>query len=114
MIGRVLRAGVLASAAIGLLGGLIYLRRHGAALPEYRDFHGVPPGLDSVPGIVHGALEGRGRWITQLALLVLVATPVTRVALSALSFARERDWAYVAISAFVLSMLVYGLLGGIG
>ena len=42
VLGRVLQAGVLASAAVALFGGLIFLRRHGAALPEYAAFHGVP------------------------------------------------------------------------
>lgn len=113
VLGRVLQVGVLASAAVALFGGLIYLRRHGAALPEYATFHGVPAGLDNVRGIVRGALELRGRWITQLALLILVATPVARVALSAFAFARERDWTYVAICSIVLAMLTFGFFGGI-
>ena len=111
-IGRVLRIGVMAAALVAVFGGLIYLRRHGAAIPEYATFHGVPEGLDSVHGIVKGALALRGRWITQLALLLLIATPVARVALSIAAFARERDRAYVAISAFVLALLLYSFLGG--
>lgn len=110
--GRVLRVGVFTAAIVAVFGGLIYLRRHGAAIPEYAAFHGVPAGLDSVHGIVRGAFEGRGRWITQLALLLLVATPVARVALSAAVFAKERDWTYAAISAFVLALLLYSFLGG--
>jgi len=113
-VGRVLQTGVGASAAVALLGGSIYLGRHGASLTEYGEFHGVPPGLDSVHGIVRGALEGRGRWITQLALLILIATPIARVALSAVAFAREGDRTYVAICLFVLALLLVGLLGGIG
>jgi uncharacterized membrane protein len=111
-IGRVLRGGVFTAAIVAVFGGLIYLRRHGASLPEYATFHGVPSGLDSVHGIIRGALQGRGRWITQLALLLLVATPVARVALSAAAFAKERDWTYAAISALVLALLLYSFLGG--
>lgn len=111
-IGRVLRGGVFIAAIVAMFGGLIYLRRHGAALPEYATFHGVPAGLDSVHGIIRGALQGRGRWITQLALLLLIATPVARVALSAAAFVRERDGTYAAISAFVLALLLYSFLGG--
>ena len=114
VLGRVLQIGVGASAAIALVGGSIYLGRHGTALTQYGEFHGVPEGLDSVHGIVRGALEGRGRWITQLALLILIATPIARVALSAVAFAREGDRTYVAICLFVLAMLLMGLLGGIG
>lgn len=111
-IGRVLRAGVVTAAVVGLVGGVIYLTRHGAALPEYATFHGVPAGLDTVHGILRGALEGRGRWITQFALLILIATPVARVALSAVAFARERDGIYVGITLFVLALLLYSFLGG--
>ncbi|HTM00622.1 MAG TPA: DUF1634 domain-containing protein [Candidatus Omnitrophota bacterium] len=111
-IGRVLRGGVFVAALVAVFGGLIYLRRHGAALPEYATFHGVPNGLDSVHGIIRGALQGRGRWITQLALLLLIATPVARVALSVAAFAKERDGIYAAISAFVLALLLYSFLGG--
>jgi uncharacterized membrane protein len=107
-LSRVLQAGVLASAVVALAGGLIYLRRHGASLPEYAEFRGVPPGLDSIGGIVRGAVALRGRWITQLALLILVATPVARVALAGIGFARERDSAYVMICALVLAMLLVG------
>ena len=114
LLGRLLQAGVLASAAVAIVGGIIYLYRHGSALPDYASFHGIPSGLDSVHGIVRGALQGRGRWITQLALLLLVATPVLRVALSGIAFARERDWSYVAICGLVLVILVYGFFGGIG
>jgi uncharacterized membrane protein len=66
-----------------------------------------------VPGIVRGAIEERGRWIMQLALLVLIATPLTRVALSAIAFAREGDRTYVAICVLVLAMLLWGFLVGI-
>ncbi|HYJ33297.1 MAG TPA: DUF1634 domain-containing protein [Candidatus Binatia bacterium] len=111
-IGRVLRGGVFTAALVAVFGGLIYLRRHGASLPEYATFHGVPSGLDSVHGIVRGALQGRGRWITQLALLLLIATPVARVALSAAAFVKERDGTYAAISALVLALLLYSFLGG--
>ena len=114
LLGRVLQVGVGVSAAVALVGGSIYLGRHGTALPEYGEFHGVPEGLDSVHGIVRGALEGRGRWITQLALLILITTPIARVALSAMAFLREGDRTYVAICLFVLSMLLVGLLAGIG
>jgi len=111
-IGRVLRAGVVSAALVGLVGGAIYLSRHGTAWPDYATFHGVPAGLDTVHGIVRGALEGRGRWITQLALLILIATPVARVAMSAVAFARERDGIYVGVTLVVLALLLYSFLGG--
>lgn len=48
--------------------------------------------------------------ITQLGLLVLIATPVVRVAFSVIGFALERDRLYVAITLAVLAVLLASLL----
>ena len=45
-------------------------------------------------------------------MLVLLATPVARVAFSVLAFALQRDRLYVGVTLFVLSVLAYSLLGG--
>ena len=47
-----------------------------------------------------------------LGALVLLATPVARVAFSVLAFALQRDRLYVGVTLFVLSVLAYSLLGG--
>jgi uncharacterized membrane protein len=44
-------------------------------------------------------------------LLLLVATPVARVAFSAFAFAAERDYLYVVITLIVLGILLYSLFG---
>lgn len=46
----------------------------------------------------------------QLAVLLIVATPVARVVFAAYAFARLRDWLYVAISLTVLSLLVFSVI----
>ena len=43
-------------------------------------------------------LGGRGRALIQLGLLLLIATPVARVAFSVFAFERQRDWTYVGIT----------------
>lgn len=48
--------------------------------------------------------------LTQLGLLVLVATPVVRVGFSVIGFALERDRLYVAITLAVLAVLLASLL----
>jgi uncharacterized membrane protein len=45
-----------------------------------------------------------------LGVLLLIATPIARVVFAVVSFAMERDWLYVAISAVVLAILAFGLL----
>jgi uncharacterized membrane protein len=108
-LGTLLRVGVFAAAAVVILGGVIYLARHGSAAPAYREFHEEPSPLSSPGGIVGWAFDGHGQGIIQLGLLVLIATPVARVVFSALGFARERDWLYVAFTVFVFAVLLYSL-----
>lgn len=45
-----------------------------------------------------------------LGLLLLIATPVARVAFSVVAFALERDRTYLVVTLIVFS--VYSLLGG--
>ena len=55
----------------------------------------------------------RGRGLIQLGLLVLIATPVARVAFSVYAFLRQRDVRlYVGVTLVVLSLLVYSLAVG--
>jgi uncharacterized membrane protein len=110
LIGRLLRVGVLTSAAVVLVGAAVYLARNGAARPHYGVFRGEPGALRSVSGIVADAFCLNGRGIIQLGLLLLVATPIARVALSVAAFAAERDRLYVVVTLLVLSLLLYSLL----
>jgi|SRR3954469_11005397 uncharacterized membrane protein len=111
IIGTLLRAGVLLAAAIVAIGAVLYLFRHGLQPADYRYFHGEPKNLASLRGIAHYAFEGRGRGIIQFGLLLLIATPVARVAFSIFAFARERDWMYVTFTCIVFAVLCYGLFG---
>ena len=112
ILGKLLRTGVLTAAAVVVAGGAWYLIRHGAASPQYGAFRGEPSDLRSIGGILAG-LEGlHARSIVQLGLLLLIATPVARVAFSAIAFALQKDWAYVLITLIVFGILIYSLAGG--
>ncbi len=111
VLGNLLRAGVTLSAAVVLAGGIVYLARHGSAVPQYKVFRGEPTDLRQLGGIVDAALALRGRGLIQLGLLLLVATPVARVVFSLVGFAVQRDRTYVVATAIVLAVLVYGLVG---
>jgi uncharacterized membrane protein len=113
-IGNLLRAGVVLAAAVGLIGGVAYFSSHGAQPTDFHAFHGVDPRLRSIHRVVDAALARDSAAIMQLGLLLLVATPIVRVALSLVAFARHRDAMYVAVSAVVLSLLLFSLLTGIG
>lgn len=112
MIGRLLRAGVLAAAAIVLLGAAVYLARHGASRPDYGTFTGEPGDLRTFRGIVHGAANGSGRALIQVGLLVLIGTPIARVALALLAFAAQRDRLYLVVAGCVLAILLGSLIWG--
>jgi len=112
IISILLRSGVLISALVVLGGGILYLIHHGAALPQYAVFQGEPADLRSLPGIVKDVLAFNSRGIIQFGLLLLVATPVARVAFSILAFALQRDRTYVIITLIVFGVLLYSLTGG--
>ena len=111
-IGNFLRAGVTLAATVAFFGGGIYLARHGRAAPQYHVFRGEPADLRTISGIVKEALAFHGRGLIQLGLLLLIATPVARVAFSVVAFAMERDRLYVVVTLIVLAVLVYSLAGG--
>src|ERR1700691_4521617 len=111
IIGTLLRTGVILAAAVVLVGGILYLARHGHEVASYSTFHGEPESLKSPKDIVHGVFEVSARAIIQLGLLLLIATPVARVAFSAVAFAIEHDYMYVVITLVVLGILLYSLFG---
>jgi uncharacterized membrane protein len=109
-ISVLLQVGVYSSAAVILIGGVLYLIRHGDQTPDYNSFHGVPDGLDTLSGIVASAFQGQPLAIIQFGILMLIATPVARVVFSVFAFLAQRDYLYVAISALVLAILAYSLI----
>jgi uncharacterized membrane protein len=111
IMGALLRTGVVLSAMFVLAGGIVYLARHQMPVTNYRVFQGEPAELRTVQGILREALALHGRGLIQLGLLILIATPIARVAFSVLAFLYERDWTYVVVTLIVLALLVYSLFG---
>jgi uncharacterized membrane protein len=114
VIGNLLRTGVILATTVVLVGGIVYLIRHGSAPwtepVDYRKFQaGAEPRLGTIPGVIQLALSGSGRGIIQLGLLLLIATPVARVVFSAIAFAVQRDKTYVIVTLIVLSVLIFSL-----
>ena len=109
IISVVLRTGVLISAVIVLLGGAGYLVRHGSESANYHVFPRAPAEYRSARAIVHAIGPSNFRAIIQFGLLLLIATPIARVAFSLVGFAMERDRTYVAITLVVLAVLMYSI-----
>lgn len=87
-------AGFLAALAIGWQGSLLGSAPGVAAATT--DFSNLPARLASLEPLA----------VSQLGLLVLLATPVTRVAASVVGFALERDRLYTAMTLAVLGILL--------
>ena len=113
IVGNLLRFGVMGAAMIVLIGGSLYLARYGATSPQYNAFQGEPRDLRSVSGIVAEALSFHSRGMIQLGVLLLIATPVARVAFLTFAFAHQRDRIYAMIALIVLALLSYSLVGGL-
>lgn len=111
IMGLLLRTGVILAAAVVLAGGIRYLTRHAYPPTNYRVFQGEPENFRTIPGIVSEARALTGRGLIQLGLLILIATPIARVAFSVFAFLYERDWKYVIFTLIVLGLLLFSLLG---
>ena len=111
ILGNLLRSGVMFSALVVVWGACIYLSRHWREAADYKIFRGEPSDFRTIPGMIESARGGHGRGWIQIGLLLLIATPIARVAFSIVGFSIERDRLYVAFTVVVLAILLYSLLG---
>ncbi|MGH2413571.1 MAG: DUF1634 domain-containing protein [Brasilonema sp.] len=111
LLSHVLKYGVIFASIIVLIGGILYLIRHGAEPANYHFFRGEPSYFRSPTGVMLALLSGSRRGIIQLGLLLLVATPIIRVVISLFIFLRKREFTYVVITSIVLTALIYSLVG---
>ena len=109
IISVLLRTGVMLSALVVMLGGICFLSKHGHEQPEYRVFHGTEAAYRTISGVVRASGPSDCRAVIQLGLLLLILTPIARVAFSLVGFGLERDGTYVALTSVVLAILVYSL-----
>jgi uncharacterized membrane protein len=91
-VSELLRTGVVVSGLSVLAGGVFYLAKHGWDPVTYGTFRGQPETLRKLGGIVAGAFQREPRAIMQAGILLLIATPILRVAISLVGFAIEKDW----------------------
>jgi uncharacterized membrane protein len=110
IIGQLLRAGVLLSAAVVTVGGVLYLVQHHADRVNYRAFVAGGPAIQTLAGIFQSATRLDSEGLIQLGLLLLIATPVARVAVAVVGFALERDRLYTVVSLIVLLILATSLI----
>lgn len=107
IIGYLLRYGVLTASLVVLAGGVVYLIRHGHQLPAYRQFLGEPDKFRK-PGLMWQAvMRGEGQPLIMMGLLVLIATPIARIAFSILGYLLEKDYLYTVLTVIVLLVILW-------
>lgn len=111
VISHVLRGGVLLSAGIILVGVVAFYHGYLTVKGSRVSFGAFP---HTLTGVVAGVAHGDPLAIILLGLLVLLATPVVRVAVSIIAFALDRDWQYVVITSVVLVILMVSFIVGKG
>ncbi len=104
-VSNVLRIGVLLSGLLILLGLGLFVWTGDISYPN---------GVATLDWIIHGSPFFGPSHILFLGFVILVLTPVSRVATSVAAYAYEHDWTYVAITGFVLVVLVAGMILGLG
>jgi len=107
VIGNLLRYGVLASSLVVLAGGIVYLVRHGAQLPQYHEFKGEPDKMRKPVLIWEAVWRGEGRPLIILGLLILIATPIARIIFSIAGYLLEKDWLYAVLTVIVLLVILW-------
>jgi uncharacterized membrane protein len=111
VISYVLRGGVLLSAAIILCGVALFYIRMFVSGGQSATVSAFP---HTLLGVWQGLAQGSPLAIIVLGLLVLLVTPVVRVAVSIGAFLLERDWRYVVITSIVLLILLVSFVLGKG
>ncbi len=109
-IGRLLQLGVLVAAVVVVVGAVALFIARGHLPADFASFRGEPASLNGVHRIIAAALRGDSAAIVQLGLVLLIATPIARVAVTIVAFWLQRDRLYVFISAIVLLVILFGLI----
>lgn len=103
LVSHILRGGVLVSVAV-LVAGFAVALVQGTPAPSNAD----PPGR-----VLRDAIQLRPEGLLSLGILLIIATPIARVVLSIVSFAKEGDARFAAIASIVLLNLIIGLALGL-
>jgi uncharacterized membrane protein len=114
VVSTLLRTGLGVSLGTVTIGLAMLFARHPGDLLSHARFTaltardaGFPHRLSS---LVTGVAHGDGQAIIAAGLVLLILTPVLRVAISMIEFIRARDRAFALVTAGVLAVLLFSLL----
>lgn len=115
VISNLLRVGVAISLALIVIGSVVTFVRHPAYVNSPDELAGLvdPEAIlpHSLGEVAAGLGDFRGQAIVALGLLVLIATPMMRVAVSVVAFilAGDRLYTLITLTVFCLLMLALAL-----
>ena len=116
LISWLLRVGVVTSLSFVLIGLLLMFIHHPSYLVSVMDLQRLTsPGAafpHTLREVVNGLLAGRGQAVVAVGLLMLIVTPIMRVAVSIFAFALRLDRAFVLITSGVLTILITSFVLG--
>jgi uncharacterized membrane protein len=109
IISYVLRLGVGLSLLVIVAGTVISFAHHPGyfSSTDLASLTSPDGAIPSLHAVITGVLAGQGQAIVMLGLLLLIATPVVRVAVSIVVFLMQRDMVFVAITTAVLAALLF-------
>ena len=115
-ISLILRIGVVASLSIVVLGTVLSFVHHHDYFSSHDELHRLTsPPADfprTATQIWQGVQHARGQAVIMAGLMLLLATPVLRVAVSILAFTYEKDGAFIIITSVVLTLLLLSFVLG--
>lgn len=109
---KLLRTGVIIAALVVLAGIILFVFQNPQTVLNKHLFTGEPKTLRFFEDIIQDAIQFKGRGIIQLGVLLLIATPIMRVAFSVFAFYKQRDKLYVGFTLVVLTLLLTSLFRG--
>ena len=118
LLSKTLRTGVSLACLTAFVGGVLYLVREGGkpfSLSVYQyfsyDAH-QPASYTTWTGIWEGFTQFTAVGWIQMGVLLLILTPILRIVISLVEFLSEHDWLYAAITATVLTVILFNSVGG--
>lgn len=105
VIGKIMRIGVLFSAAVMILGFAMFLITGNSGYPATS----FPTTL---PAIWQGLISFKPYAYMMAGIYLLILTPVLRVVISIYAFYQEKDMLYVKITSLVLLILIISVIVG--
>jgi uncharacterized membrane protein len=116
IISDLLRVGVIVSLFVIVVGTTLTFVHHHEYFSSRAEYHRLTRSEARFPNTLRGTWQGlhqlEGRAIAVLGLLLLIATPVLRVAVSIVAFAVQRDRTFVVLTSIVLTLLILSFFLG--